>query len=417
MALLNRKQLAQISPQEKHLLTQDGRHVARAPRLPSGSASVRRALAIFGGLLLSSFLVSVLPASGGRFANAPKTIVRTEKTILRTALPIDMFDLQNGRIAWSTGGICGHVKLRALASGSPQTDLGEVLPAPFDDCESVLDPYLVLAGERAVWAACDPGHSSNGGAVAISAPRSKRRNAEWLDCEENGDAVVGMDRDRTGIVYAVTNIDLLNSATCGPASPCTWAITGGHVARVRPDGKVERLHRLPPLAFLAASAGRMLVVPTDRAKQHFPNQYGIPLPTRARRNETARLVSVSSGRRLAAFAPKGTIIDVALTPRIAAVEVQRPRAVRIVYYTVRTGAMLGNVAAPRGAAEGPFVASGPLIAYTSGRSVRVVDTRRGTSRIVATTRVEPSWLSLDGRRLGWVEDVAGGSRVSSLKLG
>jgi len=106
-----------------------------------------------------------------------------------------------------------------------------------------------------------------------------------------------------------------------------------------------------------------------------------------------------------------------LTPTIAALEVQRAGALRIVYYDARTGAILGNVSAPRQAAEGVFVASGPLIAYTSGRSVGVVDTRRGTSRIVATTQVEPSWLSLDGRRLAWVEDVAGGSRVSSLKLG
>jgi Tol biopolymer transport system component len=123
-------------------------------------------------------------------------------------------------------------------------------------------------------------------------------------------------------------------------------------------------------------------------------------PVEVRRAATGALVS--------SFAPGG-VVKVALSARRAAVLRNDDGRWVLEIYRVSDGRLVRRAGGPRITPGGPGLAlAGDRVAFTSGRSIRVLDVRTGRTRTVATLNGKLAGFALEDRRLVWGENVASG---------
>jgi hypothetical protein len=115
------------------------------------------------------------------------------------------------------------------------------------------------------------------------------------------------------------------------------------------------------------------------------------------------------------FAPRGTVVGVALTTAIAAVLVHDGKRARAELYDARKGTQLARAAVPFRAKD--LAIAGRAIVYRVGRTIYVLDWRSGAATKLAVAKALPYGLSIEGRRVAWAENLPHGmSSVRAVTL-
>ncbi len=330
-------------------------------------------------------------AAGARQVAAPRTLLVAQKRV-------DAFAQDGGRIAWASD--C-KVRLGALPA-SKRTLLGNTGGSY---CFEPASWSLALAGKRAVWGGYLKTASNNRyGTIYTAAPGSKQRDLEDLEQVERewGAFLVGAAGDGATLVYSSTYVREFNGPDC---PPCSLHVTGFPVRAV--VGGVRRsLVGTPPAAAIAASSGRIAVVPADRSeiKGCCAGVEPHPVP-----NDPVQIRSARTGALIAKFTPRGTVLDVALSATTAAVITQDVGTRRIERFSAATGAPIRST----GVAGAPvdLSAAGGTVVYRVGRTILSLTGASDVQQHVATAAGTPIGLSIESRRVAWAENVRIGGRI------
>ena len=271
---------------------------------------------------------------------------------------------------------------------------------------------LALGGERAVWTEDYGGSSID--ASAYTAALNDRRVRAIFDIEGVpglGGIFADFAGDGDTLAFAWADIDFETEdehRACYSGRGCRFIVVGGGARRVV-AGRAVRIPGAPPAFRVAASAGRIAVVPADRTKS--AASYPRPVaggPVEIRNAEDGTIVST--------FAPAGTVRAVALTGRNAAVlVVDASRQKRIARYDSVTGSLLGPTPVPPATAAALEVA-GENVVSRVGRSIWLLRSGVGTLARLWTARRTPVAVSIEGRRIVWAVNGKRRGRVLTLLL-
>jgi Tol biopolymer transport system component len=109
------------------------------------------------------------------------------------------------------------------------------------------------------------------------------------------------------------------------------------------------------------------------------------------------------GKRSTQLKAEGAVVDLALTPRFAALLVERMEGKRIVLLHARTGRLVRRLEVPFETAP-RISAAGRNLVYSVGKEIRVLRLGVAGSRTVAVAAALPRNLSIEGRRVAWIEN-------------
>ena len=322
------------------------------------------------------------------------------QTLVDSRRPIYAAAASGSWVAWEEYSGCYAVRVRNLATGR-ETRLGDASIG--SDCEYV--PAFAASRERALWVTQASGNEVYE-TVLTRAPGEQRPTVleefQGSAAGTGGEYLVGVAGDATLLVYAKMSRSLLD--TCiDPGTPCFHFVVSGTVKRVV-GRKAVAIPRVPPAVEVAVGGRRVAVVvaarrmPTDEPRQ-------------ARRVEVRAGVT---GALVAAVRPGGVVKRLALSRNVLALLARSRGRLLLERYRLPGGRRLG-VTHVRGYADGLAV-SGNRIVFRTGRVIRLVDARTGRARIVGLPRTTPSSVSIEGRRLVWVENGRGRGRVVALTL-
>jgi TolB protein len=219
-------------------------------------------------------------------------------------------------------------------------------------------------------------------------------------------------------------------------SPDGWRLAyrgDGAIYRVDADGSGrKRLTRGSDLAPAWSPEGRRLLFASLRddlvsSDGSFESEIYVTSPenggavqpltyTRPDEWQSAGQVMSSRGRLLTSLSSKGTPIAMALSGTLAAVltELATGRK-QIQLFDARSGVSRGVALVPRGRAAG-LAASGHWVVFSVDRTIRAIDARTRTRRLLTRTRGMPIGLSVAGRRVAWAENVRGRGRIRTMSL-
>ena len=111
---------------------------------------------------------------------------------------------------------------------------------------------------------------------------------------------------------------------------------------------------------------------------------------------------------------EGVVYDLALTPRFAALLVERLEGKRIVLLHPRTGRLLRRFDVPPATAS--ISAAGRHVVYSVGKEIRNLRVDSSETRTLAVRPVVPRHLSIEGRRVAWIENRAGRGFIRALNV-
>jgi len=272
----------------------------------------------------------------------------------------------------------------ALAGGNVLWTLREGAPIPFD--------YLLGAG--------------------VGLGQRKERRFQEIAHTNRGSGLWlgGVAGDGSTLVYGVTAIDYVDEAGClAGTSPCDLEVSGGGVYRMsgRKAPKLVPGTERSGAVEVAVSTGGVAYVPTARVGKPGRPLAGPALPI--------KVVDAQSGASISRVRPQGTPLAVALTPHVLATLERTPLGVRLAWYARATGSPMGSV--PVSSKANPeLTATDRTIVYRVGRSIRAVDVATHNVRALAHAAARPVGLSLEGRRLAWVENLKGAARIRTLTV-
>jgi hypothetical protein len=362
-----------------------------------------RIAAVVAGILT----VSLLLGGGSQTATSqPTTLISTRGSILA-------FAQDAPEIAWvsgSDGEACpGRVSIRNLVSGR-QAIVGKAnLWGAF--CQ--YGALVAVAASRVGWGGYDGGGNNDYGGIAVGASGSRAVVLEDLELINRlyGKFLMSLSGDGPTLVYAVVETDLTTPFGLDNCVPrCRFAVVGGGVRRVV-GGQPVGVPGAPPATAVAAAHGLIALVPastTIRTTERNP----VPRPAR---NGSVEIRDAVSGEVKATFAPSGTVVAVALTTATAAGLVHDGKRARVEVYDARKGSRLARASVPLGAKD--LSIAGRTIVYRVGRTIYVLDWRRGAPTKLAVAKARPYGLSIEGRRVAWAENLSRGmSRVRAVTL-
>jgi hypothetical protein len=107
-------------------------------------------------------------------------------------------------------------------------------------------------------------------------------------------------------------------------------------------------------------------------------------------------------RQVANLKAEGAVLGLALTPRFAALLVERTAGKRIVLLHPRTGRLLRKLDVPLEASR--ISAAGHYVVYSVGKEIMALRTDVARTRRVAVAATAPRQLSIEGRRVAWIEN-------------
>ena len=351
-----------------------------------------RIIRIGGWLAIPAAIMATLTGAAPTRATvqqvAPRTLYNEHGTIHKFA--------QDGDFITWIGGRHYVVHLRG-ASGGPSWVLGNAGPARAVGAQSA--STLVLGGKRAVWV-------KYGGVMtreaAIYAARPGQKKPTLVDApgvtDYGGTYLTGLAADgEQTIVYGDARV------TCEVATGCDgWSLTEGGVHRIAgsKSSYQPRIPGIPPVFALAASTGRVAVVPAvllDPQRGTWGAAPGGPVD-----------VYNLSGGRLARVVPNGTVRQVALSWPYLAVLVTRPDGTTVIErYNVSTEKLLSATQMP-GATDLAIGTGG--IVFLVGKSIYTLHDAKPALLWRAT--MKPVGLSIEGRRVAW----AASGRIKALTL-
>ena len=122
--------------------------------------------------------------------------------------------------------------------------------------------------------------------------------------------------------------------------------------------------------------------------------------------------SLGKRKRTVPLTFAGVAWKLALTPAFAAVLAEGFFGKQAVFLHPRTGRLLRRIGVPQEATE--LAAAGSRVVFLVGKEIRLID-RRGVTTL-AVAPVTPSGLSIEGRRVAWIENSGGRGRIRALTL-
>jgi hypothetical protein len=336
---------------------------------------------------------------------------------VRERWKISDFAQDGGQIAWTGGKGCGTVRLRAASAGKAAVidDLDGG-----DGCFDSLDAFTV-AGRRVLWGGFEDCCINGYGGVFLATPGKKPKNL--LGIGQNywswGDFLTGASGDAMTLVFALTTIDLSPGKEldpfaedrwhCLPGDPCTWELKGGGVWRV--VGRTAmKIPGISAAVLVAASGGRVVVVPTERRLYPGPcsdeKPIGCPAAPRAAVGGSVEVRDVHGGGMISSFRPSGRVTAVALDWPLAAALTKLEGHAFLETYDARTGAPRLRTAVPAQTANELDIVDANVL-FRVGRDVRMLNSVTRRVVRVAGARSTPIGLSVEGRRIAWGENIKG----------
>lgn len=344
-------------------------------------------LRVFVLLIVVLCVALVLPARGQA---APVTLVTANS-------PIWALAHDDGRIAWIGYRRTVHVKTlwngNAAVLGNARGSGGAGgPPANFDPT------LLALGRDRALWLKLSGGNVLEQllRTAALSDPLE--RQVGFLAYHAGGGrAVADMAGDAGTLAYAWLGFEL--------SDPCSAVVDGGVVLV---EGRQTRaLFGAPRPAALAASAGRLALVPADEGETCFAAP-----PIAAAENGTVEVRDTESGALVSSFTPLGRVQAVAMSgPAVAVLVENSAGGRRIERYATEDGTLIGSAWVSPGVADVLDMA-GDTIVFQSGYMVSTMSVPTGEKSALWRAAVRPLDLSIEGRRVAWVANrsTPGGTR-------
>jgi Tol biopolymer transport system component len=121
------------------------------------------------------------------------------------------------------------------------------------------------------------------------------------------------------------------------------------------------------------------------------------------------------GARATNLRTEGVVLELALTPRFAALLVERTDGKQIVLLHPRSGRLLRRFDVPLETAPQISAAGGSLV-YAAGKQIRALHVDRAGTHRLAVAAVEPRHLSIEGRRVAWIENRGGRGFIRAITL-
>ena len=343
----------------------------------------------------------LVAASAGAAPSRATTSLTTPRTLYIEHGKIHKFAQDGSFITW-VGGRHYVVHLRSL-SGRGSWVLGNAGVGGAVGAESA--STLVLGGKRAVWVKY-AGVMTREAVIYTAKPGQKK--PMLIDApgvtDYGGTYLTGLAADGEGtIVYGDARV------TCEPGTGCSnWSLTEGGVHRFAGKSYPPRIHGIPPAFAIAASTGRVAVVPavlTDPERGSWGAAPDGPVD-----------VYNLSGRRLVRVVPQGTVRDVALSwPDLAVIVARSDGTTVIERYDAARGELVGTTKMP--GARDLAVGTGGIVFRVQQDDLH--DSRRKDRSSVA--RDEYADRALDrgqSGRLGgvWADQGPGPSVITSSTL-
>ena len=317
----------------------------------------------------------------------------TPRTLFNQHGTIHKFAQDGGFITW-VGGRHYVVHLRG-ASGGRSWVLGNAGPGAAVGAQSA--STLVLGGKTAVWVKY-AGVMTREAAIYASKPGQKKPTI--VDSpgvsDYSGTYLTGLAADSAStIVYGDARTE------CQPKDDCSkWSLTDGGVHRFVGKWYPPRIRDIPPAFAIAASAGRVAVVPAVVTNPNVGTPGSAP-------NGPVDVYNLS-GRRLARVVPQGTVREVALSWPYVAVLVTRADGTTVIErYNASTEKLLSATQMP--GATNLAIGTGGIV-FLVGKTIYTLHDAKPALLWRAT--MKPIGLSIEGRRVAW----AACGRIKALTL-
>lgn len=351
------------------------------------------------GVLLVFILASL--TGDGRAAGDAEPI-----TLATTSHPIVAFAQDGDRLAW-----VGHVGTACGEPGFPSTAVYVSTPST-GEVQRLVDAFcswegrseLALAGRRALWTEHWAGNSTYTEVLTAEAGRPPVR----LQQPYSGTRTMIGDPDGSGTYFGVPTgdrdllVDSVRSAgygACDPYEERCELLEGGDVRRV--DGRRARtvpgFRDVVAVVALAAAAPNVATVAAGAAA-----------------GKTVVVQNARTGEVVTSFDPAGVAREIALTPALVAVLVDRGRVRRIELRDAASGRLRRSVPVPSRARS--LAAGGRVVVFSAGPHVYTLDPRTFRVHSVARTAQAPIGLSVEGTRIAWAENVGGRGRVRAVTV-
>jgi len=270
---------------------------------------------------------------------------------------------------------------------------------------------LALAGGRAAWGGYEQVRCSDTYAAVYTTDKSGSRLVQNIpgDCLGYRTSFEGLTTDGTSFFYSLLDTSPPALPDCGNGGPCRWQLAGGRIVRIAGTRPVT-VPGLPAAALIAGAKGRVaLVAPATSASSNGRGANAFDWP-RAALNGRVEIRSTATTAIVTSFRPQGTVRAVALSAFRAVVLVEAGTGLRIEWYDSASGARLGAAAVPRGTSP-RLSTDGRFVAFSTGKTVRVLDLETGVQRIVRRATSEPVGLTVQAGQLVWGENTGSTGRI------
>jgi Tol biopolymer transport system component len=125
-------------------------------------------------------------------------------------------------------------------------------------------------------------------------------------------------------------------------------------------------------------------------------------------------IRTASGALVSRFLPTKDPEQVELSAEVGATLARTTQAARLELFDPRTGRKLGTASLPRNSRS--LSISGRTVVVCSGRRIWALETRTRKPRLLTTAAADPLGLSIEGRRVGWAENLKTTARIRALLL-
>jgi hypothetical protein len=306
--------------------------------------------------------------------------------------PIWALAHDDGRIAWI--GYRRAVQVKTLWNGNVAV-LGNARTVGYGGAggwPARFDPTLLALGrDRVLWLKLSGGNILEQllRTAALSDPLERRVGVLEYSAGQ-GTAVADMAGDAGTLAYA-----WLRFEWSGGNAECSAVVDGGVVLV---EGRQTRsLPGAPRPAALAASAGRLALVPADESETCFAAP-----PIAAAENGTVEVRDTENGALVSSFTPLGRVRAVAMSgPAVAVLVENSAGGRRIDRYAAADGTLIGSTWVSPGVSDVLDMA-GDTIVFQSGYVIRTMSVTTGEKSVLWQAAVRPLDLSIEGRRVAWV---------------
>jgi hypothetical protein len=246
---------------------------------------------------------------------------------------------------------------------------------------------LTQDGADAEWTAGDPAWSPDGRRLAYTVYRIPQATGEIVETRVWVMNADGSEKRQLGVGRATT-----------PA----WSRDGSRIAY---GGWLARPHP----ARWSPSTEIFTALPNGT------QQTRVTTTSAAQPTSTGVVRSFGRRPRSTKLKAEGVVHDVALTPRFVALLVERLEGKRIVLLHPTSGRLLRRFEVPLETAS-HISAAGPHVVYSVGQKIRHLRMDGSETRTVAAAAAAPRHLSIEGRRVAWIENRAGRWFIRALNV-